>query len=897
MFNKISFSVIIRKSSSRRKIIAIIIAIFMVCSARGQNNTFQLGYSGAYPSYYYLPTYNINWGFYHELNLNLWQGWWAGDTAVNLLNELNTNNINAYFQPDTLRWAAYGRQQVNYAAGGRDSRFIYNYVSPCGMLYPDITWNNGLPVLSFDKNYVCVQQQMPGLALSQVKQNAFQSLTGLVGDPMFTVEFPGGGGQQNNTYYVKPRMRISVADAFSTPPKNVCKVIIKAFDGSTLNEVTITTANFRDATGSNYNGQYLEDYYQCPIYVDGMAINQGRPLWNYDPLELLDQCHVDYQIYWYGTVSFYIDYVKVMDEPAQELFGTRPLDILIKNRLRDKIARLKANDIGNKIKGFYQEEIDFSNISCVKLLNDSLLPAWSNNDPDYKIIPLVNPASFNTHLRDRDWTYFYNYFDSITVPVFMTSNNLYTSFIDSTGQGLSKLPNNLSSTLSFPSYYSNDLKNEIQTVYNVGTSFVSLDNYNTYVQSRLDIMEGYLKGLFTPLCAQHNIKLVPVPSVTYWHYHTSNFLNREPMTSEIEVQFGIEICNGAKGILPFAYESWYSDYFNKKLTRAGSHKNYKKTVQTTFHYDMSLGASDFDAGNTWGLRKRELDVYGENKWDSLKYFNSKITAWGPILANSNYTTGYSVSTDGANHNYINDIHSIDPSQGGYNPACYTSGTVWLDCPDQRYWELGFFNPPYPPQNPADYFMLVNRRCAPAINGYHGDNRVMQIKFNTPQLPGYASWKITDVYTGQYITFDTNSNYVDLGNTDGSMGWFHPGESKLFKVEPVNQIGIDPNGTNLPTTFSLSQNYPNPFNPTTTIKFAIPLLKEVLKGTDATITIKIYDISGREVKTLVNEFPNAGYYEEKFDGSNYASGVYFYRIEVRASSILKFVDSKKMVLLK
>ena len=65
------------------------------------------------------------------------------------------------------------------------------------------------------------------------------------------------------------------------------------------------------------------------------------------------------------------------------------------------------------------------------------------------------------------------------------------------------------------------------------------------------------------------------------------------MTSEIEVQFGIAIYNSDKGILPYAYESWYSDYFNKKLTRAGSHNKYNKEGQTIFHYDLSLRSERF----------------------------------------------------------------------------------------------------------------------------------------------------------------------------------------------------------------------------------------------------------------------------------------------------------------
>lgn len=91
--------------------------------------------------------------------------------------------------------------------------------------------------------------------------------------------------------------------------------------------------------------------------------------------------------------------------------------------------------------------------------------------------------------------------------------------------------------------------------------------------------------------------------------------------------------------------------------------------------------------------------------------------------------------------------------------------------------------------------------------------------------------------------------------------------------------------NVPTVFSLSQNFPNPFNPTTTIKYALPK--------DVKVTIKIYDILGKLVITLVNgELKKAGYYEATFNGNNYASGVYFYRIEAG-----EFVQSKKMVLVK
>lgn len=90
--------------------------------------------------------------------------------------------------------------------------------------------------------------------------------------------------------------------------------------------------------------------------------------------------------------------------------------------------------------------------------------------------------------------------------------------------------------------------------------------------------------------------------------------------------------------------------------------------------------------------------------------------------------------------------------------------------------------------------------------------------------------------------------------------------------------------NIPKEFSLSQNYPNPFNPLTKINYSV--------SQNITVTLKVYDILGRLVKTLVNEYQNAGNYTVTFDGSGLASGIYFYKIEAG-----DYVQSKKMVLVK
>jgi len=106
-------------------------------------------------------------------------------------------------------------------------------------------------------------------------------------------------------------------------------------------------------------------------------------------------------------------------------------------------------------------------------------------------------------------------------------------------------------------------------------------------------------------------------------------------------------------------------------------------------------------------------------------------------------------------------------------------------------------------------------------------------------------------------------------------------SKFFKI----LYGLDVNTEHsIPLSFKLSQNYPNPFNPNTTIKYQIPVISFVI--------IKVYDVLGNEVSTLVNEEKPAGSYEVEFDGTELTSGIYFYRIEAGS-----FVETKNMTLLK
>lgn len=102
--------------------------------------------------------------------------------------------------------------------------------------------------------------------------------------------------------------------------------------------------------------------------------------------------------------------------------------------------------------------------------------------------------------------------------------------------------------------------------------------------------------------------------------------------------------------------------------------------------------------------------------------------------------------------------------------------------------------------------------------------------------------------------------------------------------PCLPVDVKENITQVPEKYSLSQNFPNPFNPSTTIRYAVPK--------SGNVTLKVYNMLGKQVAELVNGFRSAGYYLVDFSGAELSSGVYYYRIESES-----FSDVKKMILIK
>lgn len=120
-------------------------------------------------------------------------------------------------------------------------------------------------------------------------------------------------------------------------------------------------------------------------------------------------------------------------------------------------------------------------------------------------------------------------------------------------------------------------------------------------------------------------------------------------------------------------------------------------------------------------------------------------------------------------------------------------------------------------------------------------------------------------TPQNDTIFANGNSVNLDNTNSGDMW-NFAASKLVTVTSAS--GIGENNSSI-LSYMLYQNYPNPFNPSTMIKYDIPQ--------NGAVTLKIYDVNGKEVRTLVNGYRQAGSYEAEFNADGLSSGIYYYRI--------------------
>lgn len=184
---------------------------------------------------------------------------------------------------------------------------------------------------------------------------------------------------------------------------------------------------------------------------------------------------------------------------------------------------------------------------------------------------------------------------------------------------------------------------------------------------------------------------------------------------------------------------------------------------------------------------------------------------------------------------------------------------------------------HPPGTTAPYYMNMH--------GFKDASNLIRVCVNE-QSYGYKVFKTTNYgtsWTEETLPLQGQGNGFNhmqflnqnLGYAGGNLGYF-------FRYGPP--VGVGGNGNNTPSEFALKQNYPNPFNPITTIEYSVP--------STAFVTVKVFDVMGREVAVLVNGKKTTGNYIVQFDAEDINSGIYFYTLETNG-----FKETKKMLLVK
>lgn len=248
------------------------------------------------------------------------------------------------------------------------------------------------------------------------------------------------------------------------------------------------------------------------------------------------------------------------------------------------------------------------------------------------------------------------------------------------------------------------------------------------------------------------------------------------------------------------------------------------------------------------------------------------------------------------------VQLLKTTNGGYNwfvqttlPSGYSGGGFFQFINESTGWwarTVGWSSPMSIYKTTDGGSSWINQNLE-----YMGFTYILKMLFLNP-LTGYASASRGAANYDAYLLTTTNGGQTwnvsmpgvangiyDINFVNNLTGWLCGPEGTIMKTTTGGGlIGISVVNSEMPVNYSLHQNYPNPFNPISKIKFEIPKLTDV--------KIIVYDLLGREVATLVNELLKPGTYEVNFDGSNFASGIYFYSLITD-----DFSETKKMVLMK
>jgi N-acetylneuraminic acid mutarotase len=302
--------------------------------------------------------------------------------------------------------------------------------------------------------------------------------------------------------------------------------------------------------------------------------------------------------------------------------------------------------------------------------------------------------------------------------------------------------------------------------------------------------------------------------------------------------------------LPELVSGYDVQYFDSNSTFSGL-SDYKTIILVETSFDNSgalrMGLTARENLKTWmnngtpGNKKALISIGGDQGYN---YSRAASTAVDTVF--SQQMSKYVYRADNGNVSGQNSITGVSIDVG--NVRTYTTTPAGSGFyPDDCYNNGG-----------SVLYHYTGRQTGP--------DSVASIGFSAP---GYVV--ATAFQDPRYFT---NGNFKNV--LESLLGYITANGGTITGVQPVSSI--------IPDRFELKQNYPNPFNPSTKIEYSIPK--------NGLVTVRIYNMLGQEIKTLVSEFHNSGTYTVEFNASEFASGTYFYSLQASG-----FVETKKMILLK
>lgn len=724
---------------------------------------------------------------YQELNFNgIHMYDWGSDkfgqfipalttTQINNLNELiyrsDTSGLKTVFERTKITRLCYG-QRLEYEVVQNTGDSVTNF----GFCYKNRDSNvgsyqtdSGRTVLHSETNPTLESPNSAGWLCKDIYENMQHT------DLYYFLQ-----SADTADWFLKPMMRIRQTDFNVNSTTPVVAIISYNFRGYPIDTVVIRVNNFRNSSG-NYEGNYTNSYtflinndslivkgsLDSNSTISGLNYGYGgnEGVNGFDRYNV-KQCKVDFRVYWFGQVDVWFDKLTVDDRFANILFNPNT-SLNYDSNIEDEVSHF-----GDSLDIFFADELVYSQLPCFKYVQDKLRTLNSGTKLSYAISNNLNHYSlrnednvFNYHLSETnpdiiqiDAHAFPVYDNQGAVPINAIQN--YDSRIPQAWRATNDNYNNyLQKVLGYRGYYS-DFPNEGSFIYQITTT------------------HDQVAQMTTPA------KFIVQPQIQHWMSADATGFksggNREPLNEEIQVQAGIAIAHGAESLSWFTFESdsTVSGSYNGACNASPNpyqRINFPVTLPVSPDYFIWFGLLNKYPDTT----KRTKNIYGQDKWNYVKNLNKKILHWKPTLDKITWQDGYSVHSETADHYFISDIKSIrrNPSLEYDEDYPFT----YYDATNERYWEMGFFNPD-DASDKSKYFLMVNRRCVPDINN-DGDVRGLRIKFDSTELAGFINWKIIELDTNNVVaTFNKNTtSYINMGE-------FNPGEGKLYKLAPVMQEG-------------------------------------------------------------------------------------------------------------